>query len=177
MIIKKWCFDENKWRIVGIMQQSVGYNPSLQAFRAETMVDGLPRASNGIVEWLHRRVIPGEGQLLKRMPLSNVYVFDVLGRLALVQGHILRNPQDWSIRICHGLVLSWYERLAFRNKKVIRTQATGSMTPENWWNFVAKIDVSLELEMHVWSPETLGNDHLGLWKTTDLPDLRFTSDL
>ena len=23
----------------------VGYNPSLQAFRAETMVDGLPRAS------------------------------------------------------------------------------------------------------------------------------------
>ena len=129
-----------------------------------------------LVEWLHRRVIPGEGQLLKRMPLRQTYVVDVLGRLALAQGHILRNPQDWLIRICHGLVLSWYERLAFGNKKVINAQATGSMKPKNWWNFVAKIDVSLELEMHVWSPETLGNDHLGLWKTPDLPDLRSTSD-
>ena len=136
-----------------------------------------PRSSiyKWLAEWLHRRVIPGEGQLLKRMSLRQWYVFAILGLLALAQGHILRNPQDWSIPICHGLVLSWYERLSFRNKKVICKPATGSMTPTNWWNFVEHTDVLLEIEMHVWSPETLGNDHLGIWKTKDLPDLRLTS--
>ena len=41
---------------------------------------------------------------------------------------------------------------------------------------VATLDVSLEPEMHSPSKEPLGNDHLGLRKTPDLPDLRFIHD-
>ena len=45
---------------------------------------------------------------------------------------------------------------------------------EFWWNVVAKINVSLELEIHLSSRDTLGNDHLGVWKKKNFPDFRFT---
>ena len=83
-----------------------------------------------VVEWLHRRVIPGEGKRQAEDRLGRWYFWRVLGRLAFAQDHLLRNLQDWSIPICHGLVLSWYGRLAFRNKKIICKPATGSMTPK-----------------------------------------------
>ena len=35
------------------------------------------------------------------------------------------------------------------------------MTLNNWWNLVATINGLFELDMHVWSLGTLGNDHLG----------------
>ena len=38
---------------------------------------------------------------------------------------------------------------------------------------VAKIDVSLEFDMHIGSRETLRNNHLGLRKTPDLPGRRY----
>ena len=84
----------------------------------------------GFVEWLHRRVIPGEGNLLARIALGQWYVSGLLLRSALLKTVEMRIPQDQSIGMGHGLVLCEYEFPPLRSKKVTRDHATSSVTPK-----------------------------------------------
>ena len=83
-----------------------------------------------LVEWLHRRVIPGEGNLLARIGLGQWGVFGLLLRSALLKMHLSKIPQNQSIGVGHGLVLCEYALPLLRNTKVIGCHATCSTTPK-----------------------------------------------
>ena len=83
-----------------------------------------------LVEWLHRREIPRQGQSPNRMPMRRWFVFDVLERSAFLKTLDFDNCQDRSIPIGYGLILSRSHASPLRNKKVIVTHATGGMAPK-----------------------------------------------
>ena len=59
-----------------------------------------------LVEWLHRREIPRQGQLPNRMPMRRSCVFGVLERSAFFKALDFENCQARSTPICYGLALS-----------------------------------------------------------------------
>ena len=73
-----------------------------------------------ILEWLHRRVIPGEDNLLARIALGQLCVLGFLLRSAFSKTHISKIPRYESLGLGHGLALCEYELPTLRNKTVIR---------------------------------------------------------
>ena len=72
----------------------------------------------------------GDGNLLARIALGQLWFSDLLLRCAFLKTHLSKIPQNQSIGVGHGLVLCEYERSPLRNKKVIGDHATCSMTPK-----------------------------------------------
>ena len=68
--------------------------------------------------------------MLARIALGQWGVSGLLLRSALLKMPEMKIPQDQSIGVGHGLSLCEYELPPLRNKNVIGTHATGSMTPK-----------------------------------------------
>ena len=83
-----------------------------------------------LVEWLHRRVIPGEGKTQDEERPTRWYFWRVLGPIARAWSLNSKFCLDRSICPYHGLVLSWYHGWPLPNNRVIKTNASTFMTPK-----------------------------------------------
>ena len=104
-----------------------------------------------LVEWLHRRVIPGKANVTRRVVTPKSYCTS-RGDCPTKPGHgisgvanlksdfrcwnkwIPGNSPTQAASICLNFIFPKYELWALRNEKVIRCHATGSMRPK-FWNF------------------------------------------